>query len=146
MQDGVFGGTPHAIAQTTDGYIWIGTDAGLVRFDGVTFTPWEPPEDKRSAISSVYALLGGRDGRLWIGSARGLAALKDNRLTEFSNVQSRINAIVEDHAGTVWVSLGRAPEPITPVGSARWQGSSFDASGIPKVWLFRAPVRLWRTE
>jgi ligand-binding sensor domain-containing protein len=40
-QDGVFGGGPHAVTQTADGYIWIGTDAGLVRFDGVRFVPWD---------------------------------------------------------------------------------------------------------
>src|ERR1700721_3681914 len=83
MQDGVFGGVPHAITQTADGYIWIGTDAGLVRFDGVRFAPWEPP-DKRSGISAVYSLLGGRDGTLWIGSASGLRALKNDRLSSFS--------------------------------------------------------------
>jgi ligand-binding sensor domain-containing protein len=83
MQDGVFGGAPHAITQTADGYIWIGTDAGLVRFDGVRFVPWDPPADKRSAISAVYSLLGGRDGSLWIGSATGLTALKNNRLIDY---------------------------------------------------------------
>ena len=39
IQDGIFNGTPVAIAQTQDGYIWIGTQAGLVRFDGVRFVP-----------------------------------------------------------------------------------------------------------
>jgi ligand-binding sensor domain-containing protein len=110
MQDGVFGGAPHAISQTADGYIWIGTDAGLVRFDGVRFTPWDPPPDKRSAISAVFSLLGGRDGTLWIGSAAGLAALKNDHLIDFSNARGRINSILEDHAGTVWVARSRAPD------------------------------------
>ncbi len=39
-QDGSFSGAPHAITQTTDGYVWIGTEAGLVRFDGARFVPW----------------------------------------------------------------------------------------------------------
>ncbi len=107
MQDGVFGGAPHAITQTADGYIWIGTDAGLVRFDGVRFVPWEPPPDQRSAISAVNALLGGRDGTLWIGSTTGLTSLKDDRLIDFPNARGRINTIVEDNAGTVWVARSR---------------------------------------
>jgi ligand-binding sensor domain-containing protein/signal transduction histidine kinase len=106
MQDGVFSGAPHAITQTADGYIWIGTDAGLVRFDGVRFVPWEPP-DNRSAISAVYSLLGGRDGTLWIGTAAGLKALKNDRLIDFTDARHRINAILEDHAGTVWVARSR---------------------------------------
>src|SRR5260370_36148915 len=66
LQDGAFGGTPHTIAQTRDGFVWIGTDAGLVKFDGVRFVPWEPPEGKRLASSSIYSLLGGRGGHLVI--------------------------------------------------------------------------------
>jgi ligand-binding sensor domain-containing protein len=110
MQDGVFGGAPPAINKTVDGYIWIGTDAGLVRFDGVRFTPGDPPPDKRSAISGVFALLGSRDGTLWIGSASGLTALKNDRLIDFSNARGRINSILEDHAGIVWVPRSRAPD------------------------------------
>jgi ligand-binding sensor domain-containing protein len=42
VQDGVFTGAPSAITQTADGYVWIGTENGVVRFDGVRFTPWKP--------------------------------------------------------------------------------------------------------
>jgi signal transduction histidine kinase/ligand-binding sensor domain-containing protein len=106
MQDGVFAGAPHAITQTADGYIWIGGDAGLVRFDGVRFLPWVPPGN-RSAISAVYSLLGGRDGALWIGTGGGLRALKNDHLIDFPNARGRINDILEDQAGTVWVARSR---------------------------------------
>ena len=43
LQDGVFNGIPTAIVQTADGYLWIGTSSGLMRFDGVRFVPWSPP-------------------------------------------------------------------------------------------------------
>src|SRR5258707_511061 len=46
IQDGVFSGAPNAITQTTDGYVWIGTQAGLLRFDGVRFAPWTFPNGK----------------------------------------------------------------------------------------------------
>ncbi len=46
LQDGVFNGAPRGIAQTADGYLWIGTLRGLVRFDGVRFVPWKPPENQ----------------------------------------------------------------------------------------------------
>ena len=39
MQDGIFNSTPNVITQTADGYLWIGTGAGLLRFDGVRFVP-----------------------------------------------------------------------------------------------------------
>ena len=43
LQEGALPGAPAAIAQTKDGYIWIGTQAGLLRFDGVRFSAWSPP-------------------------------------------------------------------------------------------------------
>jgi len=52
IQDGTFGGEPMAIAQTTDGYLWIATLAGLVRFDGVRFVSWIPPDGKRLPSST----------------------------------------------------------------------------------------------
>src|SRR6202142_3724086 len=54
LQDGVFNGIPTAIVQTADGYLWIGTTSGLVRFDGVRFVPWTaPPEDQLSLKESI---------------------------------------------------------------------------------------------
>src|SRR5262249_8532560 len=44
VEEGAFESAPNVIAQTADGYIWIGTDSGLVRFDGVRFQPWTPPQ------------------------------------------------------------------------------------------------------
>lgn len=42
MKDGYFRGQPRAIRQTVDGYLWIGTEAGLIRFDGVRLVSWVP--------------------------------------------------------------------------------------------------------
>src|SRR5262245_24766412 len=80
VRDGFFRGAPQAITQTTDGYIWIGTDSGLYRFDGSRFQLWSPPESKKLPSSLILALLGARDGTLWIGMAGGLAHLVDRRL------------------------------------------------------------------
>ena len=73
IEDGVFAGTPNVIAQTSDGYLWIGTQAGLMRFDGVRFVSWRPPEGNELPSSRINSLLGGRDGSLWIGTSMGLA-------------------------------------------------------------------------
>lgn len=111
MQDGAFNGTPHVVAQTTDGYFWIGTDAGLVKFDGVRFAPWEPPAGQKLASSTIFSLFPGRDGALWIGTSEGLERWKDGNLVALSNAHGRINAIVEDHAGTIWAARSRNREP-----------------------------------
>jgi ligand-binding sensor domain-containing protein len=73
IQDGVFNGSPFAVTQTTDGYLWIGTRAGLLCFDGVRFVPWTSPDGKYLPSSDIGSLLGARDGSLWIGMEGGLS-------------------------------------------------------------------------
>jgi ligand-binding sensor domain-containing protein len=73
IQDGVLSGAALAVTQTTDGYLWIGTRAGLVRFDGVRFVPWASPDGTQLPSSEVSSLLGARDGSLWIGMEGGLS-------------------------------------------------------------------------
>lgn len=75
VQDGALNVNPTAFAQTPDGYIWIGTRSGLYRFDGVSFTAWNPPSGQRypSGISSIQSLYAAKDGSLWIGTEAGLA-------------------------------------------------------------------------
>jgi len=107
MQDGVFPGAPQAIAQTTDGYLWIGTRAGLVRFDGVRFVQWFPP-DGSNVTRAIFSLLAARDGTLWIGGENGIAYLKGNHFG-YQDV-GRVNAIVQDQSGTVWIARSRISE------------------------------------
>jgi PAS domain S-box-containing protein len=107
VRDGVFPGAPTAITQTTDGYIWIGTFAGLLRFDGVRFVPFVPPAGKHFPNSAVMTLLGATDGSLWIGTASGLAQWKNGELFNFPETAGRVNSIYEDHDGTIWITRSR---------------------------------------
>src|ERR1700723_3557622 len=107
VQDGVFSGSPNAITQTADGYLWIGTQAGLLRFDGVRFVLWTPPGGKHLPSSNVTSLLGARDGSLWIGMEGGLSHWDDRELTNYLTEPTRINSIIEDHTGTIWFSRSR---------------------------------------
>src|SRR4051812_28149190 len=72
--DGFGPGTIGPIAQTTDGYLWLGTPTGLLRFDGVRSVRWSAPSGGVLPDERVRALFGSRDGALWIGTARGLAS------------------------------------------------------------------------
>src|ERR1700741_2513687 len=66
-------GIIRSIAQTADGYLWLGTEFGLGRFDGGRAVPGEPPAGQHLPSSDIRSLHGARDGRLWIGTFRGLA-------------------------------------------------------------------------
>ncbi len=103
IQDGDLSGAPHAITQTKDGYLWIGTETGLVRFDGVRFAPWVPPAGKRLPSRKISSLMSANDGSLWIGTGRGLAHWKDRNLVDYPTAQGFIESILQDPKGTVWI-------------------------------------------
>ena len=70
-QDGLPEDTIQALAQTRDGYLWIGTSGGLVRFDGVRFTVFSRENTPAFRENSVSALLTSKSGDLWIGTQGG---------------------------------------------------------------------------
>src|SRR5882757_1579947 len=59
IHDGFTRGMINSITQTPDGYLWLGTEFGLVRFDGVRAVPWEPPGHQH--LGRVFSLLVARD-------------------------------------------------------------------------------------
>src|SRR6266851_1682475 len=65
-EKGFASGSVTAIAQTTDGYLWIGTDKGLVRFDGLNFRQFEQANPSSFAIGAVQNLLADEQGNLWV--------------------------------------------------------------------------------
>ncbi len=99
-RDGSFRGAVTSIAQTPDGYLWLGTDLGLLRFDGVRTVPW-PPAGERPPSNAIKALLVARDGTLWIGTPDGIASWKDGKLTRYPDVAADV-PLVEDRDGTIW--------------------------------------------
>jgi signal transduction histidine kinase/ligand-binding sensor domain-containing protein len=108
IQEGAFASAPNAIAQTSDGYIWIGTSSGLVKYDGVRFSPWSPPAASSLSGAIIYSLSASSDGALWIGTAAGLASWKNGQFQE--HVRGRINSILEDRKGRIWVARSRVPD------------------------------------
>jgi signal transduction histidine kinase/ligand-binding sensor domain-containing protein len=98
-----------AIAQTPDGYLWLGTEFGVLRFDGVRAVSWEPPAGEHLPTTDIRSLVGARDGRLWIGTFRGLVSWRDGKLTHYPELDGQvIEALLEDREGTIWVA-GWAP-------------------------------------
>jgi PAS domain S-box-containing protein len=105
IQDGAIS-PPTNIAQTTDGFLWITTAQGLMRFDGVRFMLWQPPQGQNLPGTHLSAVLGSRDGSLWIGTTRGLARWKDGQLRTYMDLEhpTGIGEIIEDDSGTIWAT------------------------------------------
>src|SRR5271157_3587317 len=85
VRDGFSLGNIYAMAQTPDGYLWLGAEFGLFRFDGIHSIPWQPPAGQHLP-ASLYSLLVTRDGTLWIGTFAGLASWNGSKLTQYPEV------------------------------------------------------------
>jgi ligand-binding sensor domain-containing protein/signal transduction histidine kinase len=107
-ENGLPQNTVHSIAQTRDGYIWIGTEEGLARFDGVRFTVFDKQNTPQIKSNYIRTLLADRQGALWIGTAEGLVRMKDGKFTLFTTNEGlpsdTIQAVYEDRAGNLWVA------------------------------------------
>ncbi|QNI30880.1 hypothetical protein H7849_17395 [Alloacidobacterium dinghuense] len=126
IQDAAFDGTPGPIAQTADGYLWIGASSGLVRFDGVRFTSLHDPRGKFIAGLGVVSLLGTKDGSLLIGG-NSFTRLKNNRFNVIRERVGRINAMLEDKSGNIWVTRTRQRDNAGPL--CRLSGDTFKCFG-----------------
>jgi ligand-binding sensor domain-containing protein/signal transduction histidine kinase/CheY-like chemotaxis protein/HPt (histidine-containing phosphotransfer) domain-containing protein len=102
-----------ALAQTADGYLWIGTQRGLARFDGVRFTvhaPWNTPGLHNQAIDT---LLADPDGSLWITSdGGGLAHARGGRITSLTTADGlptdRLRSLLLDPDGNLWIGTNQS--------------------------------------
>jgi signal transduction histidine kinase/ligand-binding sensor domain-containing protein len=103
------GGNVTALAQTTDGYLWVGTTDGLLRFDGISFEPYQPETGSLMA-TSVSALMAVPDGGLWVGFSRGGASFVHNgKVTNYSDREgfpvSTVRCFARDRTGTIWAAV-----------------------------------------
>jgi signal transduction histidine kinase/ligand-binding sensor domain-containing protein len=100
-----------AVTQTSDGYLWIGSLGGLVRFDGVRFTVFDPGNTPGLRDARILALCPGRDGSLWIGTASGgVARLAGGVIQPFGAAAASgdrslkyVRSLYEASDGSLWV-------------------------------------------
>jgi len=107
LEEGLPNNSVNAILRTRDGYLWLGTEVGLVRFDGVRFEVFDKRRVKAMSGNFVQALCEDREGSLWIGTRDGLLRLQDGGFTAFTTRQglahNHILALLEDRAGNLWI-------------------------------------------
>jgi signal transduction histidine kinase/ligand-binding sensor domain-containing protein len=140
FREGFAQGQVTSIAQTRDGYLWLGTEFGLLRFDGIRSVPWHPPGNQRLPNSWIRSLLAAADGTLWIGTLEGLASWRDGKLTEYPKLAGQsVNTLIEDREGTVWAGgyLGGIGQVRTATGTlcAIKNGSAQCDSGAFNQWV-----------
>jgi ligand-binding sensor domain-containing protein len=120
-RDGYSLGIVFAVAQTPDGYLWLASEFGLTRFDGLKFTGWLPPAGQELP-DKPYALLVSRDGTLWIGTFAGLVSWDGTRLTRYPEIRNRfVTSLMEDRDGTVWAGILGKPGELCEIRGGQTQ-------------------------
>src|SRR5262250_1888146 len=100
VREGFSKGIVVSIAQTPDGYLWLGTEFGLLRFDGVRNVRWDQITSESLPSSNIRKLVVTRDGTLWIGTARGLASWKGGKVRQYAELAgTTISSLLEDREG-----------------------------------------------
>lgn len=126
-KDGLVG-RPTCLAQSTDGFLWIGTTNGLYRFDGIAFERFQPEQGSLPALQ-VESLFATRDGGLWVGFTGGGATFiaADGRLTSYSSDSGlplgAIRDIAQDLDGVTWVA---ATGGLARLEGGRWRQVRMD--------------------
>jgi signal transduction histidine kinase/ligand-binding sensor domain-containing protein len=153
INDGFFKGYVQGMAQTPDGYLWLGTESGLLRFDGVRTVDWEPPPGEQLPSNDIRSLRVSRDGALWIATFKGLARWKAGRLTHYGELAGHsVGRIFEDHEGTIWAS-GANPLKLCAIQKTSiqcYEGDGPFGSGVTVLYEYQgflwlgAVNGLWR--
>ena len=116
LQDGYFGGAVFDVTQTADGYIWVSSETGLYRFDGIRFVQWRAQSDKVSTLSHVTGLQGARDGSLWMSTNDDLAHVVNDRLIRFQENEGwMVLDLIQDKDGKIWFSRFRVSDVTHPL-------------------------------
>jgi ligand-binding sensor domain-containing protein/two-component sensor histidine kinase len=120
--------TVHAVLQTRDGFLWIGTEAGLVRFDSTQFRVFTRADTRQLGSDLIESLMEDRSGTLWIGTSSGVTRYRNHAFETFPETSrgGAVWSIHQDHGGNIWL--------LTSDGLATFDGKQFvPIAGIPPL-------------
>ncbi len=130
----------HAIFQSRDGYLWIATEGGIVRFNGVEFKTFQHEDSPAITSDDISCFAQGNDDALWIGTADGVLRYSQGSFQRYSTTQGLPSADVRSIT-----ARGSSVYVLTGAGLARFDGKGFSAIATPSIptaiaFLRREPV------
>ena len=156
-EDGLLQDTASALLESRNGFLWIGTGAGLVRFDGATFDHYSRINVPGFAHDAVQCLAETKDDAIWIGTSEpGLYRFQEGEIRAFGQAEGLtdhpIRRLLCDHDGTLWAAPTEGPllrfdgtrfqAVSSGVASLRIRALAQDAEGT--IWVGTAGSGLWR--
>jgi len=118
-----------AIAQDANGYLWLATYSGLVRFDGIRFVKWSPASGA-SPGEDLSAILVARDGSIWVGGVvGGITRISNGQVSNYRSAprvpegmfEGYVSDLLEDNDGVIWAAVQG--------GLARFDGARWERIG-----------------
>src|ERR1700733_9122282 len=121
-----------AITQSRDGYLWLGSKDGLVRFDGVAFEHYKPESGPEIPGTQVRSLLALPNGDLWVGYSSGvISLLRDGRPETYTKRDGLpggvVTSLAQDSEGTIWAGTSNG---LARLDAGRW-------AQVGKEWNFQ---------
>jgi signal transduction histidine kinase/ligand-binding sensor domain-containing protein/CheY-like chemotaxis protein/HPt (histidine-containing phosphotransfer) domain-containing protein len=111
LADGLPQSSALTITRTPDGYLWIGTQEGLARFDGARFVVFDRNNEPALTSNLILVLYTDRAGTLWVGTQDGLTVLQNGQFKSYNAVAGlahvRIQTIIEDSKHRLWVGTDK---------------------------------------
>jgi signal transduction histidine kinase/ligand-binding sensor domain-containing protein/DNA-binding response OmpR family regulator len=134
------------VFQTRDGYLWVGTEGGLARFDGVRFTTFRVAYTPGLADNLIRCFYEDRDGTLWIGTGAGLSRYRDGKFDQVAGISKPVSAIGAEASGAIWIAtwgqglweyaqgnlVSHADDPILP--SDKWV-TDLHVDSADRIWI-----------
>ena len=106
-ENGLPQNTVHSVIQTSDGFIWIATEGGVARFDGISFMIFDRQNTPQLKTNDIRCLAEDQQGRLWIGTADGLVRFFNGEFRSFTQKDGLpadvIDSLYEDMHGNLWI-------------------------------------------
>lgn len=149
VRDGLPQSSVHTIVQTRDGYLWMGTQQGLVRFDGVRFTLFRGTNTPQMRADHVSALHETKDGTLWVGTyGGGLLSLKAGRFHAYTTADGlsgdTVVALAEDADRALWVATHtEGISRLTASGFATYSAADGLGSAVVTSVIVDATGAVW---
>ena len=137
-----------SIAQTQDGYLWMGTFGGLARFDGARFVVFDKSTSPALRNSGVHALLADRSGGLWVGTnGGGLTLLRDGVARTFGVAEGLgadvVRSLFQDSKGRVWAGTNGGLSLLEGERFRTWNAANGFTSTVVRAIREDAQGALW---
>ena len=139
IRDGAFSGAVNDVTQTADGFLWIATDNGLLKYDGVRFV--------LVGSGTILALDADHDGSLWFGTGQSLFHMRNGQVEKLQGPDVHVNSIRQDVHGTIWFTRSRSNSgPLCEVAGSKFRClTAADGVTLPYAEALAADARgdLW---